>query len=137
MLVGIGLAFGPGIVVGVIPKLLNFAAPGAITTGIAVLTVPAMPAFYIYAIYQRYLGELEFRANRAMGLYGFTLLYATAFVLVSLVGYRWLRLPEKLMLFSLAVSTLFVIAAPPLRDRFQLLVDRLAYGIRHNPRAFS
>jgi PAS domain-containing protein len=133
MLAGVGLAFGPSIALWLFPKLLNAPGPGALTVNFVILAVPVLPLFYTYALYKRRLGPLEFRANRLLSLYSFALLYATAFVLVFLIGSQWLSLPDSLVAFSLAVSIVFVIAALPLRSRFQRLVDRLAYGTAHDP----
>jgi len=133
MLAGIGLAFGPGIALWLIPKLLNAPAPGELATNFALLALPALPLFYTYAIYKRRLGPLEFRANRLLSLYSFILLYGTAFVLVFSIGSQWLNSPDSSVVFSLIVSIVFVSAALPLRPRFQRLIDRLAYGTEHNP----
>ena len=132
MLAGIGLAFGPGIALWLIPKLLNAPAPGELAINFVLLAFPVLPLFYTYAVYKRHLGPLEFRANRLLSLYSFILLCATAFVLVFSIGSQWLSLPGSSVVFSLAVSIVFVIAALPLRPRFQQLVDRLAYGTEYN-----
>ncbi len=133
MLAGVGLAFGPGIALWLIPKLLNAPGPGGLTVTVAILAVPVLPLFYTYAIYKRHLGLLEFRANRLLSLYSFLLLYVSAFALVFSVGSQRLSLPDSSVVFGLAVSIVFVIAALPLRSRFQHLVDRLSYGTEHDP----
>jgi len=141
MLAGIGLAFGPGLVLGLIPKLLGLSAPGFLAIAVALLAVPVLPLSYTYVIYKRRLGPLEFRANRLLSLYSFTLLYGTVFVLIFLIGSRWLGVPGDSVVFGLVVSLVFVIAAPTLHARFQRLVGRLAYGTEHSPddivRAFA
>ncbi|MBU0496145.1 MAG: hypothetical protein KKB13_30190, partial [Chloroflexi bacterium] len=133
MLAGIGLALGPGIVLGLIPKLLNSAAPEAMAMSVAMVGIPLLPLAYAYALYKRTLGPLEFRANRLLSLYGFALLYLTAFAVVLVVGRSWSSSPDEFMAFILVVSTVLVIVAPASRARFQRLVDRLAYGIRYDP----
>ncbi len=133
MLAGIGLAFGPGIALWLVPKLLNAPGPGGSTVNVAILAVPVLPLFYTYAIYKRRLGDLEFRANRLLSLYSFILLYVSAFMLVFSIGSQWLSSPDSSVVFGLAVSIVFVIAALPLRSRFQHLVDRLSYGTEHDP----
>ncbi|MFX1411455.1 MAG: PAS domain S-box protein [Promethearchaeota archaeon] len=133
MLAGIGLAFGPGLVLGLIPSLLAPAAPEGMAVIMAMLAIPALPLLYTYAIYKRYLGPLEFRANRLLSLYSFVLLYLAAITLVLLAGRAWIPSPDGFATFTLAVVTVFLVAAPTLRTRFQRLVDRLAYGIQYNP----
>lgn len=131
MLIGIGLAFGPAVVLWIVPVFLGVPLPRGLTLYILAFAIPLLPFFYLYAIYKRRLGTLEFRANRLLGAYSFFLLYATVFALVFSIGSQWLN--GNSVLFGLAVSTLFVIAALPLRDRFQRWIDRLAYGARHDP----
>jgi PAS domain S-box-containing protein len=133
MLAGISLALGPGIVLAVIPALLGAPLPMGLALNVARFAIPLLPFFYIYTMYKRRLGGLEFRANRLLSLYSFTLLYATAFVLVLFVGSQWLGLSDSLLAFNLVASTVLVIAALPLRVRFQRLIDRLAYGAEHDP----
>ncbi len=133
MLVGTGLAFGPAIVLWLFPRVLGHPAPGAVAIGIAMFAIPVLPLFHIYALYKRYLGPLEFRANRLLSLYSFSLLCVTALALVLLVGQQWTPSPDLFIVFVLAVSTVLVIATPGLRTRFQRLVGRLAYGTQHDP----
>ncbi|MEK7324227.1 MAG: hypothetical protein AAB217_03090, partial [Chloroflexota bacterium] len=85
MLTGIGLAFGPSILLWVLPQLLN-REPGFLATGVALFSIPVLPLFYTYAIYKRHLGSLEFRVNNLISRYSFILLYLTAFAAVFLVG---------------------------------------------------
>ena len=131
ILIGMGLAFGPAIVLWTVPLFLGAALPGELTLYILAFAMPLLPFFYIYAIYKRRLGALEFRANRLLSSYSFFLLYATIFALVFSIGSQWLN--GDSVVFGLVVSTLFVILALPLRGRFQRLIDRLAYGAKHDP----
>jgi HD-GYP domain-containing protein (c-di-GMP phosphodiesterase class II) len=133
MLTGIMLALGPGIVLYVIPALVNATPPEGVTATISIMAVPLLPLFYTYAIYKRHLGSLEFRANRLLSLYSFTLLYITLFALILIVGTRWIAASSTYVAFTLAIGTVFVVAAPSLRTRFQRWVDRLAYGTVYNP----
>ncbi len=125
MLAGIGLAFGPGLVLWVVPELLNAPGPGDMGIALATLSIPVLPLLYGYAVYKRRLGDLEFRANRVLSLYSFILLYLTAFVLVFQIGSRWIAPPDSPLAFSLALALLFAVAGLPLRVRFQRLVDLL------------
>jgi PAS domain S-box-containing protein len=133
MLAGIGLALGPGMVLGIVPNLLDPSVPGVLAIGVALLAAPILPMVYTYAIYKRRLGPLEFRANRLLSAYSFVLLCATIFVLVFLGGSYWLGLPGESIVFSFFVSLVFVIAGSALFPRFRKLVDRLVYGTKHNP----
>ncbi len=131
MLIGTGLAFGPAIVLWIAPVLLDVSLPRGLTLYVLAFAIPLLPFFYIYAIYKRRLGTLEFRANRLLSSYSFFLLYATVFALVFSIGSQWLN--GDSVVFGLVISLLFVIAALPLRARFQRLIDRLAYDARHDP----
>ena len=133
MLTGIGVAFGPGITLWLVPVLLDIPGPGDLSIAIATLSIPALPLFYIYAIFKRYLGDLEFRTNRMVGLYSFALLYLTGFPVAFQLGGKWAGISGNPMAFSLAISMLLAIAAPTLRARFQNLIDRLSYGHARNP----
>jgi HD-GYP domain-containing protein (c-di-GMP phosphodiesterase class II) len=133
MLIGIGLAFGPGIILVVIPTFLSDFAYSSLAGNVAVLAIPLLPFFYIYALYKHRLGKLEFRANRLLSLYSFALLYATAFILVFSIGSQWVNLPRQSLEFGLVVSIAFLTAALPFRARYHRLVDRLAYGARYDP----
>lgn len=131
MLIGTGLAFGPIIVLWLVPLFLGATLPRGLVLDISAFAIPLLPFFYVYAIYKRRLGTLEFRANRLLSSYSFFLLYATIFALTFSVGNQWLS--GDSVVFGLVISTLFVIAALPLRMRFQHLIDWLAYGARHDP----
>ncbi|MGB2771117.1 MAG: GAF domain-containing protein [Anaerolineae bacterium] len=141
MLTGVALAFGPGLILWVIPVLIDVNPPAVNVVAFATLVLPVLPLFYTYAAYKHRLGTLEFRANRLLSTYSFISLYGTAFLFIfSLLG-RWLRLSTNALLAYLVFSAIFVIAALPLRQRFVRLVDRLAYGTAHDPddliRAFA
>jgi PAS domain S-box-containing protein len=133
MLAGVGLAFGPGLVLGLVPNLLSLSGPGGMAIAVALLAVPVLPLTYTYIIYKRHLGALEFRANRLLSLYSFILLGATLLVFAFLLGSQWIDFSGSAVLFSLGVSTVFIVVVSILRVPFQRLVDRLAYGAAHNP----
>ncbi len=105
--------------------------PWAIT--ITLVATPIPPASYIYAIYKHTLGALEFRANRLIGSYSFWALYLTLAVGVLLmVGSRSLSGQPRTLAALLATSLVLVVFAPSLHSRFQALVDRHVFGIRHS-----
>lgn len=104
--------------------------PWAIT--ISLVAAPIPPASYIYAIYKHTLGALEFRANRLIGAYSFWALYLTlAISLLLMVGSRSLAGQPRTLAALLATALVLVVFAPSLHDRFQTLVDRHVFGIRH------
>ncbi|MEW5989434.1 MAG: PAS domain-containing protein, partial [Chloroflexota bacterium] len=131
MLAGIGFAFGPGIFWVLFQS--NSAAPGLLLGGVVLLAIPVLPLFYLYAIYKRQLGVLEFRANRLLSLYTFILIYPPLYLLLFIIGGETIDSSEGRTLFNLAISSAFVIATPPLLTQFRRMVDRLAYGTEHNP----
>lgn len=132
MLIGILLAFGPGLALWVIPVLLGSGPLLVNTAAFATLVLPMLPLFYTYAAYKHYLGTLEFRANRLLSTYSFVSLYGTAFLLVfSLLG-RWFHLDTNFLLVYLICSLFFVIIALPLYQRFVRVVDRLLYDTQYN-----
>ncbi|MBV8201952.1 MAG: response regulator [Acidobacteria bacterium] len=101
---------------------------------VPLLSVPLLPMSYIYAIYKHHLGALEFRANRLLGVYSFSALSITALIVaLFFVGGRWGPVDERYLAAVLALSLVFALGAPLLRERFQKLVDRHVFGLRHTP----
>lgn len=133
MLVGTGLALGPGTILWVVPALLGMPLPTGLTLAIIGFAIPLLPFFYIYALFKHRLGPLEFRANRLLGLYSFILLYACAFTLAFYIGNQLPESPDNLAITELVISASFLIGALPLYGHFQRLIDRLAYGVRYQP----
>jgi HD-GYP domain-containing protein (c-di-GMP phosphodiesterase class II) len=133
MFLGIGLAFLPGLLTVMLPMVTHLTTPSSTALIVTYLAIPLLPAFYFYAIYKRSLGELELRANRALSLYSFVLLYSLAIIFVFSVASQSLHLADESLAFSLAVTLIFLIAAPGLRARFQRWFDTMAYGARHDP----
>jgi PAS domain S-box-containing protein len=140
-----GLLFGLGPFVfsfGLIP-LLQSRLPGLFPdlwtlypwlTAISLLSVPMLPMSYIYAIYKHHLGALEFRANRLLGVYGFSALSITAYLVVLfLVSGRWGALDVRFLAAVFAVSLAFAAGTPLLREPFQKLIDHHVFGLRHAP----
>jgi two-component system, sporulation sensor kinase E len=134
MLVGIGLSGFPATVLWAVPALSGI----PLLTGLSFLYVaacalPLLPLFYLYAIFKRRLGSLEFRANRLLGVYGFLLLYVTAFIVVFLIASHWLGPSGGSLVFHVVILIVFVVAAMPLHRWFQRQIDRLAYGAKYDP----
>ncbi|MBN1439737.1 MAG: GAF domain-containing protein [Anaerolineales bacterium] len=132
MLIGISMALGPGMILMILPAAIARVPSSAVLLFVW-LAIPLLPFFYMYAIYRRRLGGFEFRANRALNLYIFSLLYALAIVVVFSVASRSLYLQDQSLYASLVVTLIFVILAPPLRARFQRWFDSAVYGVHHDP----
>lgn len=103
---------------------------------VSMLSVPILPMSYVYAIYKHHVGALEFRANRLLGLYSFLVLFVTAYVVVLfVVSSNWSPINPQYLAAVLGTSLVFAALALFLRPRFQTLVDRHVFGIRHSPDA--
>ena len=133
MLFGIGMAFFPSLLVFLVPTLLGLELPTRWGTAIALLALPALPLAYVYAAFKRQFGDLEFRANRVLGLYTFILAYSTAYALVFVLVSAWVPSQEGDVIAALLVSIVFISAAPAFQSRFQRWFENLAYGARYDP----
>jgi two-component system, cell cycle sensor histidine kinase and response regulator CckA len=145
MLYGVALGFGPILIFWIIVPLFfppgsgfsdqNYSSSYPWALGLLLTAVPILPMSYIYAIYKHHLGALEFRANRLLGAYSFSSLYVTFYVVVlfSISSSRWAPISQKALAVILGTSLLFLSSALALRGRFQALVDRHIFGIRHSP----
>jgi HD-GYP domain-containing protein (c-di-GMP phosphodiesterase class II) len=132
MVTGVGMALGPGLILSVVPSSLA-KVPQSTEPIFIYLAVPLLPIFYVYSIYRRHMGGFELRANRVLNLYTFILLYGLSIVLIFAFASQSLHLEEQSLLFSLVVTLAFVIAASPLRARYQRWFDRFIFGVKHNP----
>ncbi len=140
MLYGIALGFGPVVLFNFVlstaflyasfdPRPLNVWA-----LLLSAATFPILPLSYVYAIYKHRLGALEFRANRLLGVYSFSSLYITLYVVILfIVSSRTAPVDERSLAATLATSLIFVASAPFLRSQFQTFVDRQIFGIKHTP----
>ncbi len=101
---------------------------------IAAASIPILPMSYIYAIYKHHLGTLELRANRLLGTYTFSaLLFASYTLAFFALSSHWNIVSGGFLAVLLLVSLSYMAAVPLLRDRFQALVDRHVFGIKHSP----
>ncbi len=101
---------------------------------VSVLSVPILPMSYLYAIYKHHLGALEFRANRLLGLYTFSVLSVMLYVVaLFLVASLWPPIQGPYLAAILATSLVFVGITFLLQGRFQTLVDRHVFGVRYSP----
>ena len=141
MLAGIGLAFGPSMVLYLIPGVVGSSIMGRMPIIFMTVAISLLPFFYAYALYKHRLGALELRANRILSLFSFLVIYATLFMFAFVLGSRTVNLTSEALAFSFVLSVGFVAIALPLRRPFERLIDRLAYGTAHSPddiiRAFA
>jgi len=83
---------------GLLPLLAGLPCPHAVGsraahtlgTAIALLALPALPWLMFTPLFKRQFGDLEFRANRVLGLYTFILAYSTAYALVFVLVSAWI-----------------------------------------------
>lgn len=141
MLVGVGLTFELGLLLWVVPTLATASAAGQLAINIMTIAIALLPFFYVYALYKRQMGPVEFRANRILSFLAFFTIYITTFLFVFVLGTRWVYFSSSALAFTLFTSVAFVALGLFLRAPFQRLIDRLAYGTTHNPndilRAFA
>ncbi len=100
--------------------------------GISATSIPILPMSYLYAIYKHRLGALELRANRFLGIYTFSAILFSSYTIVFFaICSHWKQITGDFLATLLAVSLAYMAAVPLLRDRFQALVDRYVFGIKH------
>ncbi|GAB4264607.1 MAG: hypothetical protein Kow0080_03870 [Candidatus Promineifilaceae bacterium] len=133
MLAGLLLGFLPGIVYQIIGEAFTNSSGSSLGFALALWAIPLMPIFYLYAIYKRQLGDLEFRANRVLSIYSFILLYPPAFLILILLGESRISNVGPRTAYLMAISALFIIFMNPLLSRYQKWINKLAYGTTHNP----
>jgi len=143
MLYGVALGFAPILLFWIIVPMFfpprafaaqNYESAYPWVMGLLLVASPILPMSYIFALYKHHLGTLEFRANRLLGAYSFTSLYITFYVvgLLSISG-RWAPMSQRALVSTLGVSLVFLSVALFFRGRFQALVDRHVFAIRHSP----
>lgn len=134
MLSGIGVAILPGIFLWLVPILIDpLYTPEYMVTVFVTLAIPLLPLFYLYALYKHRLGDLEVRANRALNNYSFFVLYSTFFMFVFVIASRWINIDSTIYGFVLIFSGVYVLLAFGLREPYNRLVNRLAYGTHYEP----
>jgi signal transduction histidine kinase len=97
---------------------------------LAFFALPILPGAYFYVLYQRRLGGLELRTNRAVSLYLFLLLLAGIFSLVlgysNLIDIRRETIVFATMLIAVFAAGLGALVFPA----FQTFVDRRMLGVK-------
>ncbi len=141
MLIGVGLTFELGLLLWIVPILASSSAAGQLAINIMTMAIALLPFFYVYALYKRQMGPVEFRANRILSFMAFFTTYITTFLFVFVLGTRWVSFSSSALAFALFTSVAFVALGLVLRGPCQRLLDRVAYGTVHNPndilRAFA
>jgi signal transduction histidine kinase len=133
MLIGITVAVLPGLL-WLIPVVEGTSEAMSITvTMLVTLALPALPFFYTYALYKHGLGGMEVRANRALAIYGFSVLYATVFVVLFVLFYRQPRFDSAALGAALTASLLCVLLAILAWNPLQRALNRIAYGTVYEP----
>lgn len=142
MLYGLVLGLGPFVLFyGVVSQFLTFfnklvsdvrlLFPWFVV--ISSLSLLILPMSYIYAIYKHRLGTLEFRANRLIGAYSYMVLATIPYIVVLFaIASRWQPINAPFLASVMVASLLFVSTTPFLLSRFQQVVDRHVFGIRHS-----
>lgn len=133
MLAGIVLAFGPGIIIWLMPVLLETRTPGEISTTVALLAVPMLPLFYTYAIYKRRLGIFEVRLNQLLSVYALFIVYLLILTIATQFGSGVHALSGQVYGFYLIVLMAIALAVLPIQHQFRRLVNKLAYGAEFDP----
>lgn len=127
MFAGVLLAFGPGLIMWVVPTLLG-QSPGQLVVSLALLAIPIMPFFFAYAIYKHQLGAQESRLNRLLATYALFLLYLTVLGLAFILAGSWLGFVSEILVFSVVVAVSLILTLIPLRHFATRAMDHLAYG---------
>lgn len=134
MATGVVLAFGPGILLWVVPIIFGFGSPRPLATIVALLAIPLLPLFYTYAIYKRRLGVLEYKIHRALALYTTFVFFITILTLAFVAGDQLIEGSSELLAFILIVVLAIALAILPLREAFLRRVNLLTYGMEYQQR---
>ena len=95
----------------------------------SLLVLPLLPGAYFYVLYQRSLGQLELRANRAMSLFFFFILLATVLMLImAYFGFSNIA-REAIVLATVSIALLTAFIGIQTFPVFQSLVERRLLGI--------
>ncbi|MFZ1754574.1 MAG: ATP-binding protein [Caldilineaceae bacterium] len=134
MLLGIGVALLPGVLLYLLPSILlrDYTAP---TTVILLITlaIPSLSFFYTYAIYKHRLGNQEVRANRALSSYSFVIIYASVFVFVFVIVGQHIHIDQSIYSVVILIATIYMLAAFAVRPPFERFMNRLVYGTTYEP----
>ncbi|UCG26250.1 MAG: hypothetical protein JSW55_09800, partial [Chloroflexota bacterium] len=134
MLVGIVLAFAPGLILSAVPLILDLGTADIVGAVLSTLALPMLPLFYTYATYKHRLGLREHRVNRLLVQYTLFLLYLILLTLVFVIMTYWIETAGEIQaILALLILAVFF-ALLPVRRPVQAVIDRLAYGTRYSRR---
>ncbi len=133
MLAGVALAFGPGILIWLLPTLLDIRTPGILATSLALLAIPMLPLFYTYAIYKRRLGVFEVRINRLLSFYALFIVYLLILSTAALFGSVIPTSGGQIYAFYFMIILSLALAGIPLQEQFRKRLSKLAYGTEFDP----
>lgn len=134
MLFGIVMGIGPTVLLSV-GLVFTPLIPASLTLNLSLFFVPALPLAYTYALYKQQLGPMEFRANRLLGVYSFSLLLLLLFFVLFAIGIPAVDnvSPSAAYLYTIISVLAFVVFTVAIRARFERWINQLAYGVRYEP----
>ena len=133
MLLGISFAFLPGMIIWMIPTILNIEPPGVFATSVSMLALPLFPMFYTYTVFKRRLGIFEVRLNRLIGIYSVFIIYLLILSMALFFRASFPTPSSEVYAFYLLIIFAVGLAVFPLRDQFRRLINRFAYGTKVDP----
>ncbi|MCH7663651.1 MAG: GAF domain-containing protein, partial [Chloroflexi bacterium] len=120
------IAFGPATVLGI--ALPESAVSSLVRHG-SILTLPALPAAYFYAVYRRQLGGLELRANRLISIYLFMVILGTSLLLLIPLAHTFFVFPGSSTIISLIAAISSAVIVLGTFTRFQHFVEQRILGM--------
>jgi signal transduction histidine kinase len=134
MLAGIVLSLAPGLILSVVPLLLQIGTMDALGAAISILSLPILPLFYTYAIYKHQFGQRERSVNRLLVQYTLVMIYFILLALVFVALSNWTWTANALLSFIVLLGLSVTLALLPLRRPLQTVFERLTYGRRYSHR---
>lgn len=127
----IGLALLPAMILGGAGYLDRFPWFG----GGALLSLIAIPVAYLFTVYRKQFGDLEFRANRVISIYLFIALLVTIYIVFTVFLEPKLEINNTIATLTviIIVGVISSIATLLLFNPFQRLIDEKVLGINIPP----
>lgn len=119
------LALIPAAILGIFGTFSEIPTPA----GAGTIGLPFLPLAYFYASYRRQVGQAEFRVNRLISIYIYSILIGTiAFGLMTLASI-WINSKADALLLGALVATLTALVSIWFYPQFQTFVERRLLGI--------
>ncbi len=99
----------------------------------SLLALPVLPFAYLFAIYRRRFGTLEFRANRLFAFYLFFTLLGSVIFLVSLAAHPTANFSIGIAISSAGIAIAASLISLASLGRFQRFIESHLFGIRLPP----